>query len=277
MKSLQLLALGILTFFTMCTAVTAVGVVTNPVFVLNDPTMPAQPTNTTVSDQTSTAIPLATFAPAAESPTTTPTRLQEKPAEPTTGMPANAGDDMDGSIPSQAAKKEFPDRGLPDTGDLLELLPGPTATPTPIPTPTETTSQLLKSRIVFYLILPEHGHTDACGNPTLIPIISQRHRTGDKLRDMQIGLQMLFDLGVKYYGPYYNALWDTKLTINSVEYRKQEDYAIIDFGGFLPVMQMSKCDKRGVRNQIWKTFFHYEFREKTFTINGAFLIDQLNR
>lgn len=155
--------------------------------------------------------------------------------------------------------------------------PTPTETPTPIPTPTETTSQLLKSRIVFYLILPEHGHTDACGNPTLIPIISQRHRTGDKLRDMQIGLQMLFDLGVKYYGPYYNALWDTKLTINSVEYRKQEDYAIIDFGGFLPVMQMSKCDKRGVRNQIWKTFFHYEFREKTFTINGAFLIDQLNR
>lgn len=155
--------------------------------------------------------------------------------------------------------------------------PTPTETLTPIPTPTETTSQLLKSRIVFYLILPEHGRTDACGNPTLIPIISQRHRTGDKLRDMQIGLQMLFDLGVKYYGPYYNALWDTKLTINSVEYRKQEDYAIIDFGGFLPVMQMSKCDKRGVRNQIWKTFFHYEFREKTFTINGAFLIDQLNR
>jgi hypothetical protein len=125
--------------------------------------------------------------------------------------------------------------------------------------------------------VPEHGRTDACGNISLIPIISQRHRTGDKLRDMQIGLQMLFDLGTRYYGPYYNALWDTRLTINSVEYRKKEDYAIIDFGGFLPVMQMSKCDKRGVRNQIWKTFFHYEFREKTFTINGAFLIDQLNR
>lgn len=155
--------------------------------------------------------------------------------------------------------------------------PTPTETLTPIPTPTETTSQLLKSRIVFYLIVPEHGRTDACGNISLIPIISQRHRTGDKLRDMQIGLQMLFDLGTRYYGPYYNALWDTRLTINSVEYRKKEDYAIIDFGGFLPVMQMSKCDKRGVRNQIWKTFFHYEFREKTFTINGAFLIDQLNR
>jgi len=155
--------------------------------------------------------------------------------------------------------------------------PTPTETQTPIPTVTETISQQLKSRIVFYLIKPEHGRTDACGDFSLIPIISQRYRTGDKLRDMQIGLQMLFDVGGKYYGPYYNALWDTKLTINSVEYRSKEDYAIIDFGGFLPVMQMSKCDKRGVRQQIWKTFYHYEFREKTFTINGAFLIDQLNR
>lgn len=276
MKNLQLLALGILTLFTMCTAVTTVGVSVDPFSTLDGPATVAQPTNTIASSQTSTAIPFATFTPAAESPTTTPTRLQEKPVEPTHGKPANAGGDLGGSAPSQAAKKQLPDRGLPDTGDFSELLE-PAATPSLVPTPIETVSQLLKSRIVFYLIVPEPGRADACGNPTLIPIISQRHRTGDKLRDMQIGLQMLFDLGVKYYGPYYNALWDTKLTINSVEYRKKEDYAIIDFGGFLPVMQMSKCDKQGARNQIWKTFFHYEFREKTFTINGAFLIDQLNR
>ncbi len=153
----------------------------------------------------------------------------------------------------------------------------PTETLTPIPTPTETISQQLQSRIVFYLFEPEFGRTDACGNPTLIPIISKRYRTGDKLQDVQIGLQMLFDLGVKHYGPYYNALWDTDLTINSLKYISKQDYAIIDFGGFLPVMQMTKCDKHGVREQIWKTFFHYGFKEKTFTINGAFLIDQLNR
>lgn len=271
MKSLQLLALGILTFFTMRAAVTAVGVVINPLPMLDNYTMAAQPTNTIVSSQTSTATPFITFTPTAKAPTATPTDFQEKPDEP--GKHANVGGDLDGSVPSLAAKKQIPDKGLPDTGDFLE----PAATPSLVSTPTETVSQLIKSRIVFYLIVPEHGRTDACGNPTLIPIISQRHRTGDKLRDMQIGLQMLFDLGVKYYGPYYNALWDTKLTINSVEYRKREDYAIIDFGGFLPVMQMSKRDKRGARNQIWKTFFHYEFKEKTFTINGAFLIDQLNR
>lgn len=157
------------------------------------------------------------------------------------------------------------------------ITPAPTETATPIPTSTETIGEQLKSRIVFYLIQPEHGRTDACGEITLVPIISKRYQTGDKLRDMQIGLQMLFDIGAKYYGPYYNALWDTQLTINSVEYRQKQDYALVDFGGFLPVMQMSKCDKRGVREQIWKTFFHYDFKEKTFTIEGAFLIDQLNR
>lgn len=192
---------------------------------------------------------------AAPAPTSLPASTPSPTASPTTAPPT--------ATPTAAAT----------------LTPTQTASPLPTetPTPTETISQLLKSRIVFYLLAPEQGRSDACGSPSLIPIISKRHRTGDKLRDMQIGLQMLFDLGVKYYGPYYNALWDTNLTINSVEYRKKEDYAIIDFGGFLPVMQMSKCDKRGTRNQIWKTFFHYEFKEKTFTINGAFLIDQLNR
>lgn len=270
MKTIQILALGFLTLFTMCTAVTSVGVAFNPIAKFDSPAITQQPTDILVAVQISVTSVPATLT--ATPPTATPTRAQEKPATSTPEKAASVG-----NAPSQAARKQRPNQNFADTGDFLEILPAPTATPTLIPTPTETVAQLLKSRIVFYLIVPEHGRTDACGNPTLIPIISKRYRTGDKLRDVQLGLQMLFDLGVKYYGPYYNALWDTRMTINSVEYRKKEDYAIIDFGGFLPVMQMSKCDKHGARNQIWKTFFHYEFREKTFTINGAFLIDQLNR
>lgn len=196
-------------------------------------------------------------------PTSTPTETPTLTATPTDVPPTETPT----STPTDTATPE-PTATFTST---------PTETPTPVPTATETIGQQLKSRIVFYLIVPEHGRTDACGDFTMIPIISKRYRTGDKLQDVQIGLQMLFNVGGKYYGPYYNALWDTNLTINSLEYRAKEDYAIIDFGGFLPVMRMSKCDKRGVREQIWKTFFHYEFREKTFTINGAFLIDQLNR
>lgn len=246
MKSPQLLSLGIITFFTMCTAVT---MVLNPV-----PAPEEHFADTLYTDPVlATATPFATATPIAGSPTPALARIEEKPVASTPDQAASVENDLDGFTSSQTTKKHLPDRELPDTGDLLELLE-PTATPSLVPTPTETVSQLLKSRIVFYLIVPEHGRTDACGNPTLIPIISQRHHTGDKLRDVQIGLQMLFDLGVKYYGPYYNALWDTRMTINSVEYRKKEDYAIIDFGGFLPVMQMSKCDKRARATKFGKPF-----------------------
>ncbi len=155
----------------------------------------------------------------------------------------------------------------------------PTGTPTVTPTAsnTPTFGEMMKQNIVFYLLLPEKGRTDACGNITVEPIISKRLRTGDKIQDVQIALNMLFSVGVKYYGAYYNALWDTDLQVNTVKYIAQKDYMLIDFSGFLPVTQMSGCDKHGVREQIWKTFYHYNFKEKTFTINGKFLIDQLNR
>ncbi|MDX9993032.1 MAG: hypothetical protein RBS68_13415 [Anaerolineales bacterium] len=203
--------------------------------------------------------------------TGTATQSAATPTEiPPTSTPSSS------AVPPTATLTSTPTETATPT-QTKTFTPAPTETATSIPTPTETIGEQLKSRIVFYLIKPEPDRTDACGEITLVPIISKRHRTGDKLRDMQIGLQMLFDVGSKYYGPYYNALWDTQLTINSVEYRQKEDYALVDFGGFLPVMQMSKCDKHGIREQIWKTFYHYDFKEKTFTIDGAFLIDQLNR
>jgi hypothetical protein len=157
----------------------------------------------------------------------------------------------------------------------------PLSTDTPTVTPTaastETIGEMLQTHIVFYLIVPEKGRTDACGDFTLEPIISQRLRSGDKLYDVQVALNMLFSVGTQFFGAYYNALWETDLTINTFEYVAQSDYAIIDFGGSLPVTQMTDCDKHGVKEQIWKTFYHYSFKEKTFTINGKFLIDQLGR
>jgi hypothetical protein len=160
----------------------------------------------------------------------------------------------------------------------------PTATATPEPTetppdPTETPSlgEMLEDHIVFYLIQPEKGREDACGNIQLVPIVSRRLRSGDKLNDVQVALNMLFSLKRKIYIQWYNALWDTDLTIDSYEYIAAKDYMIINFAGYLPAGQLSNCDKHGIREQIWTTFFHYGIREKTFKINGVFLIDQLNR
>jgi hypothetical protein len=159
--------------------------------------------------------------------------------------------------------------------DTPTPLPSETPTQTPVPTATETLGEMLKNHIVFYLMLPEKGRVDACGNATAEPIISKRIRTGDKLKDVQIALNMLFSVGVRRYGVYYNGLWDTRLQVNTFKYIKQKDYAIIDFAGYWPHTQVSDCDKHAIRDQVWETFYHYGFKEKTFTINGHYMIDQL--
>ncbi len=162
------------------------------------------------------------------------------------------------------------------------LPPTETATPEPTETPldptqTPTLREMLKNHIVFYLIQPEKNRVDACGDIQLVPIISRRLRSGDKLYDVQVALNMLFSLKSKIYIQWYNALWDTNLSIDSYQYIAQKDYMIINFGGYLPAGQLSNCDKHGIREQIWTTFFHYGIKEKTFKINGKFLIDELNR
>lgn len=157
--------------------------------------------------------------------------------------------------------------------------PTPSFTSTPTITPTaektETLGEMLKSRIVFYLIIPEAKRRDACGEITTEPIISKRFRTGDKVEDFQIALNMLFSIGSKYWGKYYNALWDTHFTIESAEYRAKNDYIILKFGGDFPYVRLSSCDKHGIREQIWATWRHYGFKEKTFMVSDGFLIDRL--
>lgn len=152
----------------------------------------------------------------------------------------------------------------------------PAATLAPTAEKTETLGEKLKSHIVFYLIIPESSkHRDACGKITTEPIISKRMRTGDKVEDFQIALNMLFNIGSKYWGAYYNALWDTHFTIESAEYRAKNDYIILKFGGDFPYVRLSSCDKHGIREQIWATWRHYGFKEKTFMVSDGFLIDRL--
>lgn len=153
--------------------------------------------------------------------------------------------------------------------------PSDTPTITPTATSTETFTQLMKNRIIFYLLIPEKGRQDACGTITEVPIISKRIRTGDKLQDVQIALNMLFTIGRKLYGPYYNALWNTNFKIKEYQYNKQADYMTITFVGYFPFTMMDGCDKHGIRQQIWTTFFHYGFKEKTFKYYDKFLIDKL--
>jgi len=108
------------------------------------------------------------------------------------------------------------------------------------------------------------------------PIVSRRIRTGDKLQDVQIALQMLFNVKRKIYVQWYNALWDTDLTIDSYQYIAKSDNMIIN----LPVTCLRArchCDKHGVREQNLENVLLVWDCPKDLQVNGVFLIDQLNR
>src|SRR5687768_3337007 len=147
------------------------------------------------------------------------------------------------SIPSQTPT--LTPTPLPTALPTETPLPPPTEVPTEVlePTNTPTFREMVKDHIVFYLIQPQKGRQDACGDIQLAPIVSRRMRTGDKLADVQIALQMLFNLKRKIYIQWYNALWDTNLTIDSYKYVQQKDYMTIEFAGYLPAGQLSNCDK----------------------------------
>lgn len=197
-----------------------------------------------VSDATPTILPTYT-PPPTETPTNSPT---PSPTQSPTSSPTPS--------PTETATLE------------------PTAAPLD-PTNTPTFGEMMKDRIVFYLIQPEKGREDACGDIQVIPIISKRLRSGDKLDDVQVALNMLFSLKRKIYIQWYNALWDTDFTIENYQYNAKKDYMTIQFGGYFPYTKLSSCDKHGIREQIWTTFFHYGFKEKTFKVSDGFLIDRL--
>jgi hypothetical protein len=206
----------------------------------------------------------AALAPARWTPTSAPSATRTAP-------PTLAATSTPTPTTTSTATATSTDTPLPPTN---------TATFEPTQPPREATKtpsigEMLKTHIVFYLIISSTKRHDACGNFKLEPIISKRIRTGDKLQDVQIALNMLFSVSGKYYGPYYNALWDTDFTIESTEYNARKDYMTITFGGYFPFTQLSTCDKQGIRQQIWTTFFHYGFREKTFKYYDKFLIDRL--
>ncbi len=229
------------------------------------------------------ALVLAACSPAATAaPTVAPTAAATDTIMPTdtivapTDTPAVATDTP--TIVADTPTVAATDTVGPSATPTLDASAAPTLAPTA--DKTETIGEQLKSHIVFFLLLVPGGktgnkRTDACGNLKPEPIISKRLRTGDKIEDVQIALNMLFSVGVKYYGAYYNAMWNTQFTIDNYQYIAKDDYMIIQFGGFFPYSQLSACDKHGIREQIWSTFFYYGFREKTFKVADGFLIDRL--
>lgn len=185
-------------------------------------------TSCTVSNQAATVSP---------SPTVTATRVEdsETPPPPT-----------DTPSPSPTASP---------TATATDV---PTNTPSPepslSPSPTNTTgapAPVSGNWIVKYLVLVGTGGLVGCGD-SLVPVSTGQIASGDVSQDVSTALKSLFSTGGKYVGDLYNALYQSNLSVNKIEFKKQTgEITVYLTGGFTKPKE--DCDKLRYRAQVWDT------------------------
>jgi hypothetical protein len=136
-----------------------------------------------------------------------------------------------------------------------------TATPTETPTdtPTATSVPAINSipgnAIMIYVILPDTGGPVACGD-NLIAVYSGLVATGDVKKDVAAAFNRLFSIGVQNYKGYYNALYQSKLKADRIEYNKSKmDVTVYSPKGF--VRPKTDCDHLRYRAQVWATITQF--------------------
>lgn len=151
--------------------------------------------------------------------------------------------------------------------------PEPSATPTFTATP-EITGSIPEKAIMLYFIAPETGGPVACGD-SLIPSYSGLVKTGDFKKDLSSALNRLFAIGTQRTGNLYNALYQSKLKVKTIDYSKYNNTATIYMTGSF-VKPKTDCDQLRYRAQVWSTA--KQFGVKIITIwldNGKLLGDLL--
>jgi hypothetical protein len=134
--------------------------------------------------------------------------------------------------------------------------PTPSQTLEPSATPTVTLTANVQaattgSWIVKYLILEGTGGPTGCGD-SVVPVSTGIQPSGNIDEDVKVALKSLFSTGSKYLGELYNPLYQSKLTINKIDYRKQTgEITVYLTGGF--TKPKDDCDKLRYRAQVWDT------------------------
>jgi hypothetical protein len=76
--------------------------------------------------------------------------------------------------------------------------------------------------------------------------------TGNISDDVSVALKSLFSTGSQYVGELYNPLYQSKLSISKIEFKKQTgEITVFLNGGF--TKPKDDCDKLGYRAQVWDT------------------------
>lgn len=171
----------------------------------------------------------------------------------------------------------------------LTSTPSPTLTPTNTvtPTPTETYTAtptatntpvpqagIPENVIVKYLVLEGTGGSTGCGD-SLIPVSAGFVRTGDVKEDVKIALTSLFSTGTKYSGNLYNPLYQSKLRVTDISFKKNSGNVTVHFTGSF-TKPKDDCDKLLYRAQVWATARQFpEVKLATIWLNKYLLGDLL--
>lgn len=154
-----------------------------------------------------------------------------------------------------------------------------TATDEPTATPTFTATAvpqaaLPDSLIVKYLVQEGTGGPVGCGD-SLVPVSVGVLRTGDVKEDVRIALDSLFSTGTKYSGLLYNPLFQSKLRVNDISFKKNSGNVTVHLTGSFTKPQ-EDCDKLLYRAQVWSTARQFpEVKLATIWLNQYLLGDLL--
>jgi hypothetical protein len=127
---------------------------------------------------------------------------------------------------------------------------------------------------VRYLVLQGTGGPTGCGD-SLVPVSADFLRTGDVKEDLKIAMKRLFSFGTKYVGDLYNPLYQSKLSVSDVSFKKYSGKVTIHLTGSF-TKPKEDCDKLLYRAQVWATARQFpEVKQITIWMNQYLLGDLL--
>jgi hypothetical protein len=128
--------------------------------------------------------------------------------------------------------------------------------------------------IVKYLVHQGTGGPSGCGD-TMVPVSAGFLRTGDVKEDVKIALNSLFSTGTKYSGNLYNPLFQSKIRVNEVSFKKSSSNVTVHLTGSF-TKPKEDCDKLLYRAQVWDTARQFpEVKLATIWMNQYLLGDLL--
>jgi len=93
--------------------------------------------------------------------------------------------------------------------------------------------------------------------------------------NVERALNSLFATGVQYVGNLYNPLYQSRLSVNNIDYKKSTGVMVVYLTGSF-VKPKDNCDRQRYRAQVWQTIYQFpEVKRAHVWVNQHLLGDLL--